>query len=102
MRRRTNPVQQWVDSLPSPAKSTTSSIASIVRQQSVSVDSESTSIPECSIEHVYSEKENYIRHSNMTVSTPITVPSSPAIVYPGITRYVFYLNLLLSYNLLNN
>ncbi|XP_058796202.1 uncharacterized protein LOC131667043 isoform X4 [Phymastichus coffea] len=86
MRRRTNPVQQWVDSLPSPAKSSTSSIGSIVRQQSVSVDSESASIPECSVEHIYSEKENYIKHSNMTVSTPISVPNSPAIVCPGITR----------------
>lgn len=81
MRRRTSPVQQWVDSLPSPAKSTASSLGSIIRQQSVSVDSESPSIPECTVEQVYSDKENFIRHSNMTVSTPITVPSSPAITY---------------------
>ncbi|XP_001607149.1 uncharacterized protein LOC100123504 isoform X2 [Nasonia vitripennis] len=83
MRRRTSPVQQWVDSLPSPAKSTASSLGSIIRQQSVSVDSESASIPECTVEQAYSEKENFISHSNMTVSTPITVPSSPAITYHG-------------------
>lgn len=85
MRRRTSPVQQWVDSLPSPAKSTASSLGSIVRQQSVSVDSESASIPECTVEQTFSEKENFIRHSTMTVSTPIAVPNSPAIVYPGHT-----------------
>lgn len=83
MRRRTSPVQQWVDSLPSPAKSTPSTLGSIIRQQSVSVDSEPPSIPECTVEQAYSEKENFIRHSNMTVSTPIAVPNSPAITYHG-------------------
>lgn len=83
MRRRTSPVQQWVDSLPSPAKSTAPSLGSIVKQQSISVDSETASIPECTVEQVYSEKENFIGHPNMTVSTPITVPSSPAITYHG-------------------
>ena len=88
MRRRTSPVQQWVDSLPPP-----SNVGTIIRQQSVPVHSEPPPIPECTIEKGYSEKENYISHSNMTVSTPISVPCSPAITYPGrnVARYDFFL-----------
>jgi hypothetical protein len=86
MRRRTSPVQQWVDSLPSPSKSDTSNTTSIVRPHSISIDLETTSIPESTVKKTLSDKENYISHSNMTVSTPITVHNSPAIAYSGVSR----------------
>lgn len=109
MRRKKSPVQKWVDSLPSPEKFGNSSLGSVVDQQnttedsasittkpsistsesvvdySVSVDSESISIPVCTVEQVFSDKEN-INNLNMTVSSPIVVPNSPSITSSGISR----------------
>ncbi|XP_014222760.1 uncharacterized protein LOC106649704 isoform X1 [Trichogramma pretiosum] len=77
MRRRTSPVQQWVDSIPSPIRKS----PNLVRQHSVSVDTDTISTPETStIEPVIVDKENSIKNSNMTVSTPVLVPSSPTII----------------------
>ncbi|KAJ8686879.1 hypothetical protein QAD02_022673 [Eretmocerus hayati] len=84
MRRRASPVQQWVDSLPSPVKSSDANLGSIVGQQSLSVDAES-SISECP-QQVFTEKKNHISHHNMTVVTPITTPSSPLITCSNISR----------------
>ncbi|XP_011506083.1 PREDICTED: uncharacterized protein LOC105368704, partial [Ceratosolen solmsi marchali] len=60
-------------------------LASIVRQQSISADLETLSITDCSAKKALNE-ENYLSQSNMTVSTPITVHTSPTIAYSNVSR----------------
>lgn len=81
MRKRPNAVQQWVDSLPPPAKSP--------QQENFMVDVKQKLIKDntVDIEIDCKDKENYIL-TNMTVSTPIDVPPSPAMTHPGVSKYL--------------
>ncbi|XP_015173815.1 PREDICTED: uncharacterized protein LOC107065040 isoform X2 [Polistes dominula] len=70
MRRRNSPVQQWVDSIPSPLKS----------NLPVSIDVKpSTSATPTPAKDIPLLKGNYSKLPTMTVSAPINVPSTPAI-----------------------
>lgn len=74
MRRRTGPVQQWVDSIPSP---TTSSPSKLIEAKDIS----NTSTPSvlCVLSKEISNQTEELKQTTMTAaSTPIAVPNSPA------------------------
>ncbi|XP_014207248.1 uncharacterized protein LOC106638532 isoform X2 [Copidosoma floridanum] len=94
MRRRggaASPVQQWVDSLPSPIKHRSSDDCNlpttprpIAKQQSLSTETRAKDEDSRSFDSG-DNKENHF--TDMTVSTPIAVPSSsPAVSCPSATR----------------
>lgn len=86
MRRRTSPVQQWVDSLPSPAKISPNK-ESINKQQSISIETEPISTTdECTKENVIEDKENSIGQSNMTISTSVPTYQSPLASQYGLSN----------------
>ncbi|KAF7380705.1 hypothetical protein HZH66_014081 [Vespula vulgaris] len=70
MRRRNSPVQQWVDSIPSPIKSTV--------PVSIDVKSNASVIP-TPAKDIPILKGNYSKIPTMTVSAPINVPGSSAV-----------------------
>ncbi|KAK2581985.1 hypothetical protein KPH14_002424 [Odynerus spinipes] len=70
MRRRTSPVQQWVNSIPSPTNS------SVPISADVKLNSLITSTP---AKDIPLSKGNYSKIPTMTVSAPINVPGPPAI-----------------------
>ncbi|XP_047368967.1 uncharacterized protein LOC124956776 isoform X1 [Vespa velutina] len=70
MRRRNSPVQQWVDSIPSPIKSSVP----------ISIDvKSSTSVIPTPAKDIPVLKGNYSKIPTMTVSAPINVPGSSAV-----------------------
>ncbi|KAL2732024.1 uncharacterized protein V1478_004712 [Vespula squamosa] len=70
MRRRNSPVQQWVDSIPSPIKSSIP----------ISIDvKSSTSVTPTPAKDIPILKGNYSKIPTMTVSAPINVPGSSAV-----------------------
>ncbi|XP_043469105.1 uncharacterized protein DDB_G0286591 isoform X2 [Leptopilina heterotoma] len=73
MRRRTGPVQQWVDSIPSP---TTSSPSKLIEAKDIS----NTSTPSvlCVLSKELTKQTEELKQTTMTASTPIAVPNSPA------------------------
>ncbi|XP_015587335.1 uncharacterized protein LOC107264021 isoform X2 [Cephus cinctus] len=86
MRRRTGPVQQWVDSIPSPAKS---NVPDTAEQPDISSNSPTPpSTPGCNKDIPFAR--DYIKHPSMTVSAPISVPNSPAITMTGVPSSVPY------------
>lgn len=74
MKRNGGQVQQWVDSIPSPIKTST-----------VDINIESHESPPSTPDH---SKKSLIQKPVMTVSTPISVPNSPAITMTSISRLV--------------
>ncbi|XP_066584564.1 uncharacterized protein olf186-M isoform X2 [Prorops nasuta] len=74
MRRRTGPVQQWVDSIPSPAKSTVTVQNAQQNNDLVSGPNISTSLRH---EDISASGEMCTRMPSMTVSAPINVPNTP-------------------------
>lgn len=77
MRRRNSPVQQWVDSIPSPIKSTV--------PVSIDVKSNASVIP-TPAKDIPILKGNYSKIPTMTVSAPINVPGSSAVNMSKIPR----------------
>ncbi|XP_043285380.1 uncharacterized protein olf186-M isoform X2 [Venturia canescens] len=75
MRRKTGPVQQWVDSIPSPTKSAPES-------QSMLEDHPTPPLTPVSL------GENIFIKPTMTVSTPIAVPNSPLVTRTGVSSPV--------------
>lgn len=73
MRRRAGPVQQWVDSIPSPVKLTANTDAEL---------DENPTPPLTPL----SSKDSIFAKPSMTVSAPISVPSSPVITMTGVPR----------------
>ncbi|KAK0090889.1 hypothetical protein PV325_000055 [Microctonus aethiopoides] len=71
MKRNGGQVQQWVDSIPSPTKTST-----------VDINIESHDSPPSTPDH---SKKSLIQKPVMTVSTPISVPNSPAITMTSIS-----------------
>lgn len=79
MRRRTGPVQEWIDSIPLPTKSDVT-VAKECEEYMPSkplTPTEPKDIP--------FTKES--KPSSMTVSAPINVPNSPAMSVPVLPRY---------------
>nr|XP_033332703.1 uncharacterized protein LOC117224113 isoform X1 [Megalopta genalis] len=83
MRRRTGPVQQWVDSLPSPAKSNLS-MASPCQDVPLETVTASSLTPTEPKDIPYSVG---IKSPTMTISAPINVPSTSTINTSGLPRY---------------
>lgn len=80
MRRNGGPVQQWVDSIPSPTKSS-------IDIHIESHDSSSSLVPE---EHHHLKKVSSLKNPIMTLSAP----SSPAIAMSSIPRFVIIKNII--------
>lgn len=83
MRRRAGPVQQWVDSIPSPAKSHLSSSSEQQKQAF-----ENSTMPITSTEPKDIPVSMGTKPPTMTVSAPINVPNSPAVNTVGIPSSV--------------
>lgn len=83
MRRRAGPVQQWVDSIPSPMA--TVSPTKII--ESTDIDNNSTS-PISTLPKEESIVKEELKQPVMTASTPIAVPNSPIITMTGVSKYV--------------
>ncbi|XP_033209444.1 uncharacterized protein LOC117168135 [Belonocnema kinseyi] len=81
MRRRAGPVQQWVDSIPSPMA--TVSPSKII--ESKDIDNNSTS-PIPTLPNEESTLNEELKHPVMTASTPIAVPNSPIITMTGVSN----------------
>lgn len=79
MRRRAGPVQQWIDSIPLPAKS---DVAVARECQEYIVPSKPSTPTEP--KDIPFTKES--KPPSMTVSAPINVPSSPAMSVPVLPR----------------
>lgn len=82
MRRRTGPVQQWVDSIPSP---TTSSPSKLIEAKDIS----NTSTPSvlCVLSKEISNQTEELKQTTMTAaSTPIAVPNSQATTLSAPTK----------------
>lgn len=79
MRRRTGPVQQWIDSIPLPTKS------------DVAITSECEDyMPSKPLTPTEPKDIPFTRESkppSMTISAPINVPNSPAMSVPVLPRY---------------
>lgn len=73
MRRKAGPVQEWVDSIPSPTKS-------VPETRSILEENQTPPLTPVSL------GENIFVKPTMTVSTPITVPGSPIITKTGVSR----------------
>ncbi|XP_076238303.1 ki-ras-induced actin-interacting protein-IP3R-interacting domain olf186-M [Calliopsis andreniformis] len=79
MRRRTGPVQQWVDSIPSPMKS---SLAITPDRQAALTEKAATPVTPTEPKDIpYSMGT---KPPSMTVSAPINVPNVPTISTPGL------------------
>lgn len=84
MRRRAGgPVQQWIDSIPSSARSEDVVIAS--ENQEHSLSREHKSLTPTEPKDIPFSKD--LRPPSMTVSAPINVPNSPAMNTPILPRY---------------
>ena len=81
MRRRTGPVQQWVDSLPSPIAP--SSPIKIIEVN----DMNNLTIKEAFIPPIQEQTlKKELNRPIMTASMPITVPNSPSITMTGVSK----------------
>ncbi|KZC13695.1 hypothetical protein WN55_05248 [Dufourea novaeangliae] len=81
MRRRTSPVQQWVDSLPSPIKSNVSVASEPKECQDAQLEEVTTSLMTEPKEIPYSMETKSL---TMTVSAPINVPNMSTINTSGL------------------
>ena len=84
MRRRAGPVQQWVDSIPSP----TATVSPIKIIESKDIVNNTTSTPISTLPKEESILKEELKRPVMTASTPIAVPNSPIITMTGVTKYV--------------
>lgn len=82
MRRRTGPVQQWVDSIPSPIKS---NLLITSEQQGTSADIVVTPVTPTEPKDIPYSMGTKL--PTMTVSAPIKVPNVPTINTPSLPRY---------------
>ncbi|KAG7199353.1 hypothetical protein KM043_018197 [Ampulex compressa] len=83
MRRRTGPIQQWVDSIPSPTKSNL--VVSRAQQESLT-DKLTASVTPTEPKDILFSTEAKL--PSMTVSTLISVPNSPAISATSLPKLV--------------
>lgn len=78
MKRNGGPVQQWVDSIPSPTKSPTVNIQ---------IDCPDSPTAPSALDHSHNDQKKN-KNPIMTISKPISVPSSPAITMTSVPRFV--------------
>lgn len=90
MRRRTGPVQRWVDSIPSPIKS---NLAIVNERQGASTEVATLVTPSEPKDIPFSMET---KSATMTASAPINVPNVPVINTPGLPRYHLRKSIVLS------
>ncbi|XP_051163762.1 uncharacterized protein LOC127283115 isoform X2 [Leptopilina boulardi] len=78
MRRRTGPVQQWVDSIPSPTTSTSSPSKLTESSKDLNNITSSSPLVLCTLSKEILNETEELKQTIMTASTPIAVPNSPA------------------------
>lgn len=93
MRQRVSPVQQWVDSLPSPIKSIplgSSSATSVPSDEccdTTRIEDRQTQLLQ---DNNYSHEKHQRLTDEMTLSTPSAIANnSPAISYSNVSRYLY-------------
>lgn len=82
MRRKTGPVQQWVDSLPSPAKS---NLSMENQHQDGLLEKVTVSLPPTGPKDIPYSME--VKSPTMTISAPINVPNTSIINTSAQPRY---------------